>query len=80
MPSYITIKTNFTPPITFDPFGREKTSGRSLLGVLQPSIEGNLPFVGDIHYAPKGNPSGQGVILFYVVIGLALYGAYKIFA
>lgn len=76
----VTIRTNFTPPITFNPFQKAeiKKTGVSLLSIIQPAIDTDLPIIGENHYAPHGEPTGFGTILVIAVAGLAAYGAYKL--
>ena len=79
-PPFLTIKTNFTPPVTFNPFQKAdlKKSGVNLLSILQPAVSGELPIIGKVNYAPKGEPTGYGTVLMLFVGALALYGAYKL--
>ena len=75
----LTIRTNFTPDITFNPFSKASPETKNLiLDILQPSIDGTLPIVGEIHYAPHGDPTSSGLIALIGVGMLALYGAYKL--
>lgn len=78
----LTFRTNFTPPITLNPFSKSevKEAGFSFSKLLQPSVDGVLPIIGEVHYAPNGEPSGYGVALVAVVAALALYGTYKLIA
>lgn len=72
----ITIQTNFSPAVTFDPKTRKQ--GLSLLSIIQPSVDIDLPVVGNFHYAPYGEPNGFGVFVLIAIAALAIYGAYKI--
>ncbi len=76
----LTIRTNFTPPITLNPISKSDAKGvsKTLFALFQPAIDGELPIVGRIHYAPNGEPTQMGVLFFAVVLLLAIYGAYKL--
>lgn len=74
----ITIRTNITPTLTFDPSkkdGREWVS--QILQLIQPSLDGQVPYIGPVHYAPYGEPKHFGAFLVAVIALLALYGGYK---
>ena len=79
-PVLITIQTNFTPPLTLNPLSKSDVKGGKnfLTTILQPSIDANLPILGNVHYAPAGEPSGYGVIILVAIGALAAYGLYKI--
>lgn len=77
----VTIRTNITPPFVFDTSGKSPAAGAGgeLLKLIQPSINADLPApIGPLHYAPAGEPSGFGMIVLSLIVGLALYGAYKL--
>lgn len=76
----LTFETNFTPPITLNPLSKSQIDSDLILKILQPVISGELPIVGDIRYAPEGEPTGWGRLVFFVVIALALFGAFKLFS
>lgn len=76
----LTVRTNFTPPFTFNPFSKSelKEGGLSITKILQPSIDGVLPIVGEVHYAPNGQPTGYGEMVLALIVGLAVYGAFRL--
>lgn len=80
MAQSVTIKTNFSPPISFDPLAKKEIqkTGFSFIEILRPSIDLELPVVGKIHYAPAGEPTGYGFLIGIAVGLLALFGAYTL--
>lgn len=69
------IETNVTPPIFIgDPL---RGGGGADLSWLQPKITGDIAGI-PVVYAPYGEPSGYGMIVFGAVILLAIYGAIRI--
>lgn len=76
---FVSVRSNFSPTVTFDPTKVDTSPLRGgILKLLQPSIDVNIPIVGNKHYAPYGEPTGWGVLVFAIVIALALYGTYKL--
>lgn len=73
----VTVKTNFSPPFTFDPLASGQ-GAKGILALIRPTVDISLPVVGNQHYAPYGEPTEYGVLLLGVVGALALYGAYKL--
>lgn len=73
----VTIRTNFTPPFTFDPTDKPQGSS-ALMKLIQPSVSGDFPIIGDVHFEPYGKPNEWGLVVLYAVVILALYGLYKI--
>lgn len=76
--SQITIRTNFTPPITFDADNKQDSRGgiNALLKLLKPSIDGTVPILGNVHRAPWGEPTQFGGFIAFGIIALAAFGAY----
>lgn len=75
----LTFRTNFTPPVTINPLSKvDVKPGFDLLSILQPSVDGNLPIIGRVHYAPKGEPSGYGLAIASVTFALAIYGLFHL--
>lgn len=74
----LTIETNVTPELPVDISADEGTGlGASLLAFIQPAIRGDLAGF-KVNYAPYGSPGGFGGIVFYGVLILAAYGAYRL--
>lgn len=73
------LTSNVLPPIDLAGGGGSGLGG-TLLRWIQPTITGQLPVLGPVNIAPYGvaNPL-VGTIVFYTVLGLATYGAYKLF-
>jgi hypothetical protein len=75
----LVIETNVTPPIVYDPAAPESAGGAWLLRLIQPTIRGALPLVGTFEQAPWGAAvPGLGTAVFFGVLGLALFGAYRL--
>ncbi len=71
--------TNITPPIPLAGGGEGSGLGARLLAWIQPTILGSLPLVGPVNIAPYGVASAAvGTVVFYSVLGLAVYGGYKL--
>ena len=75
----VTVKTNFTPAMTYDDSVPPSGTSGALLKLLQPSISWtDVPLIGDGSKAPYGEPSGWGVALLLLAAGLAGYGGYTL--
>ncbi len=76
----VTVKTNFSPAYSFDPTVKQQTSGvaGAILKVVKPSFDFSVPVLGNLHWAPYGEPNGAGEIGLVVVALLAVYGLYKL--
>lgn len=76
----LTIRTNFTPPVTINPLSKTDATGlrKVLLSLFQPAVDGELPIVGNIHYAPAGDPTGYGLYVMAAIALLAVIGAYQV--
>lgn len=71
--------SNITPPIPLNGGGGGGFNQR-LMGWIRPGIVGTLPLVGAVNVAPYGAPTpGVGTLVFYGVLALAGYGAFKLF-
>ena len=70
----IVIESNVTPPIVLN-----GGDAGGLLAWFQPTVRAELPFSGPLTVAPYGPATpGLGVVVFYGVIGLALYGGWRL--
>ncbi len=72
----LVIETNVTPPLEWDPAAQEEPS--AVLAWLRPRIAGDLAGL-PVRWAPWGDPvPGLGVLVFWGVLGLAAYGAWRL--
>ena len=75
----ITVKTNFTPPFTYDDSSPASGASGAILKIIQPSVSwADVPLFGDGSKAPYGEPSGWGFALLLLAAGLAGYGGYEL--
>jgi hypothetical protein len=73
------IVTNFTPALTVDTSVKKvDKSGSLLLRLVSPSVTVDLGALGSAHYAPYGEPSQFGWSVLLVILGLAVYGLFKL--
>ena len=71
--------SNITPPIPLSG-GGGGGFGQRLMAWIRPGIVGTLPLVGAVNIAPYGAPTpGVGTLVFYGVLALTGYGAFKLF-
>jgi hypothetical protein len=74
----VTVKTNFTPPFTYDDSQPPSGASGMILKLLQPSVSwSGVPLIGDGERAPYGEPSGWGLFVLLLAVGLAGYGGYE---
>lgn len=76
----LTIRTNITPPISVNPLSKSDVPLhlKPLFAFLQPTIDGDFGLIGKVHYAPEGTATELGGIVFFILIALAVYGAYNV--
>lgn len=83
-PTEITVRTNFTPDISFDPLAPKPAGddiadlSKTVLRFVKPSFDIQVPGLGRKHYAPYGEPTQAGLIVSVIVLGLAAYGLWRL--
>ena len=75
----LVVKSNFTPPFTYDSDSPPSGASGFLLKLVKPSVVAtDIPFIGDKTYEPYGPPSGWGIALLLALAGLSVYGGYAL--